>query len=1729
MKVEEKTDIEDDKLVASKTPPINDDDDNMSGEGNSDVIVEENSLTEEKTIESEESPTIDLIEDNTSEPCEESQEFDMSEETENEENSSSVAVTEHLVVEENDIKQVDESVDELGMEELETELDDGLPFVVEEKLKPVNAVSGEKTNLSITLSKPAREFKWFVNNVEISPDNPDYKVESSDSTYTITFLNCSLKDDKKSVKYVAKCFDKQLTDSVRIKVKPAVPELKSSSRVKDLYEIGEDIKLEVDVKGHSQPYQVNWSKGFRKVNEEEGKTEFVVEDNHVMLVIKNVDVVDAGTYKCTVKSSTGSTELKFNPIKIKKPADKEDVIEEAPKSPETTGSEFGKAAMQLRKTTKGGIKLQKSIENDVEFEIEEKMKPVVSEDGDEAVFTVQLTKEAERVIWLINDEEVVPMDDILIECQEKRKYFLTLKNCSMNDDKTTIKFIAKLNEKEVSGSVKLKVQPVVPAIKLVKPAKEVYQTGENAEFSLLIKGHPEPFEIVWYKGFKKLTEEEDKCEVVVDGNNVSLLLRNLDSSDAATYKCVVNSSVCTSEFKFPPIKIKEKTNSRVFPKDGSNKNLAGNEIDVDDDNPVLSKTPSINDDDDEKLLSEETSHVIVEENASTEEKTIEYEESPAIDLIEKDTSEVCERSQEIDMLEETENEENLSSVATEENSVVEESDNKQIDKSVDELGMEELETELDDGLPFVVEEKLKPVNAVSGEKTNLSITLSKPAREFKWFVNNVEISPDNPDYKVESSDSTYTITFLNCSLKDDKKSVKYVAKCFDKQLTDSVRIKVKPAVPELKSSSRVKDLYEIGEDIKLEVDVKGHSQPYQVNWSKGFRKVNEEEGKTEFVVEDNHVMLVIKNVDVVDAGTYKCTVKSSTGSTELKFNPIKIKKPADKEDVIEEAPKSPETTGSEFGKAAMQLRKTTKGGIKLQKSIENDVEFEIEEKMKPVVSEDGDEAVFTVQLTKEAESFIWLINDEEVVPMDNIVVECEDKSHTLFIKECSLDDDKKNIKFIAKLGDNEVSNSVKLRVQRSPPSLKPFSSIKEVYCLGDRALFELSVKGHQEPYNVTWFNGFKRLSNKIGKVEMTVQKSLVSLSLSDLDRSNGGTYKCVIRSSTGTSEFKFIPIKVKEKIEYEKWRRTEDVTSTSSSRDIFSSPSQLVGDVEPVVRDAGEDVGVVDINNNNEVDTTEKEETDKEKVPLLVGEQQTSFDSLFSGDDAEQSISKRNFSAKHVTRETDEPLLAIIEKLKPIVVECGDDATFSVVLVGDVQQIVWFVNKIEIEGNSNRTIVTSDSDNNKFSLILKNCSLDDNKTSVRFTAVSGDEEVSGSSRLKVQPAEPALKAQTITKEEYHVGDEIPFVLSIRGHQEPYEIVWYNGFKKILQDEDKFEIVADATEVSLLVKNAELSDAGTYKCVLKSSAATSEFKYEPIRIKEKLGFNSTNKTTADREQKLAKRLSDRDGVEASNDSFENEEVIAPVVEHEVAAIPKSDVNSFPEPSDRNGRSDLLFPKKSKRADEETSNDVPFTITEKMKPVVGESGESITFSVGLSSEPDQIKWYINNIEIGSSSTDYIIENKDGKCSFTISKCSMEDDKKALKYIAKCHDKELSGSIRLKIQPAPPGLKQTSVLRDCYEEGDEVRLEVEVKGHPEPYFVNWYKGYKAVSYVEGRYEFVNEKNVATFILEDVRIADAGSYKCVVKSSKTTTELKFKSFKVKGLTININHHTYTQIDRLT
>ena len=1035
--------------------------------------------------------------------------------------------------------------------------------------------------------------------------------------------------------------------------------------------------------------------------------------------------------------------------------------------------------------------------------------------------------------------------------------------------------------------------------------------------------------------------------------------------------------------------------------------------------------------DSNELSSQEKQNELKNLNAPVNETALDQskgivDEKPILGIKEQNVSEASK-----DVMAELPKEEKADVKPKEQNTLVASKDIKNEANKVEKAGAElqkkaepeipKEEIEVDDGIPFLVKEKMKPFEATCDEKATVSVKFSKPAREFKWFFNNIEVSPDNENFVVEENcEGIYSLSFVQCSMRDDKITVKYVAKhSGKKELTDSIRMKVKPAKPELLMNTKIKDLYDLGEEIKLQLRVKGHKKPYSVNWAKGFRKVTEIDGKTEMKSDGDFISLILKNIETSDAGVYKCTVKCPAGTSEIKFSPIKVKVPvaetAAKNDQQEEVRKGLKRTGpSQLELSKMKLKKAA------WKDAKKEDMFEVKEQLKSAVVESGDAAKFAVRLSKKAESFLWSFNEQDILDTsEEFTISCNDEEirYLMSIKTCFLEQDKSRINFVAIYDGITLTNSVKLKVRPAAPGLKPIGEVKEVFCVGEEAVFALMINGHKEPFEITWFKGFKQVEGNNVEVETTATRT--TLSLKNIDMSAAATYKCVIKSLIGTSEYKYSPIKIKEKFEYGRWEGSphDDLKlkhGRSSSKTDSKTDSPTKSNPKPAL-------------------STEEEIAANEEARLLEMYRRASFDSWASGDEDDPLI---RFRRKK--RADAESSLRVVEKLKAKVVEEDDEAFFKVVLSETVDSFTWFINKVEVASIERLTTV---SEGILHMLIMRDCTFGDDRSSIRFLALLNDEEVFGAARLKVKPASPKLKLKTKTLEEYLTGDEIPFELLIRGHPEPFEIKWSKGFRGVSHEEGRTEINIQRKEVSLLVKEAELSDAGIYKCVIKSAAGTSEYKYDGIKIKEN-------------------------------------------------------------------------PDRIKREDPE-----PFEVTEKMKPVVVECGDAAEFTVSFSKTPDHVEWYIEDVKIDPAASEtYTVktDEENNKSFLTILRCTMTENNKSIKYIVTRKGRDLTSSIRLKVQPAMPGLKQLVPLKETYQEEEEIKFAVEIKGHSEQYTVQWYKGFKVFNIDEESYGFVRDNNNHLFfIIKNCQKSDAGSYKVVVKSSVTTSELKFDTFKVKGLII--------------
>ena len=183
-----------------------------------------------------------------------------------------------------------------------------------ERLKPCVTMCENSATFSVKLSKEIDAFKWLVNTEEIDMENPSYKFENKENSFSMTILQCSMNDNKKIIKFIAN-ESEDLSSAAKLTVQPIVPSVFKKNDSNNIYHTGDNIPLVIEIKGHTDP-TIEWYKGMRKLTDNKNKTSITREGAESVLTIMRASTSDSGVYKAIVKSKDGTSDVKFN-IEVK--------------------------------------------------------------------------------------------------------------------------------------------------------------------------------------------------------------------------------------------------------------------------------------------------------------------------------------------------------------------------------------------------------------------------------------------------------------------------------------------------------------------------------------------------------------------------------------------------------------------------------------------------------------------------------------------------------------------------------------------------------------------------------------------------------------------------------------------------------------------------------------------------------------------------------------------------------------------------------------------------------------------------------------------------------------------------------------------------------------------------------------------------------------------------------------------------------------------------------------------------------------------------------------------------------------------------------------------------------------------------------------------------------------------------------------------------------------------
>jgi hypothetical protein len=269
------------------------------------------------------------------------------------------------------------------------------------ELSPGIAVEDEKYKLTVKVSGvPEPTITWFKNDKEV-PLNDRVKSSFDGQVSTLSFTKLNLKDTGK-YKCVVKNDFGSVTSSAEVVVKrrSRIPEVVEKMKDVNATE-GDNARFEVKVSGYPSP-KVQW---YHRKNEIKSDGRFVITKSDTeqtyTLNIKDVNVNDAGFYKCVASNDAGDTE-----------AQSKLVIEEKKFLPEFEGPGF-KTPLVI----KGNEQLS------VDLKIKGKPKPEVTwfKDGNRIRESRKLKLTADKDSYNLNIPKASPEDTGTYKCEAKNE------------------------------------------------------------------------------------------------------------------------------------------------------------------------------------------------------------------------------------------------------------------------------------------------------------------------------------------------------------------------------------------------------------------------------------------------------------------------------------------------------------------------------------------------------------------------------------------------------------------------------------------------------------------------------------------------------------------------------------------------------------------------------------------------------------------------------------------------------------------------------------------------------------------------------------------------------------------------------------------------------------------------------------------------------------------------------------------------------------------------------------------------------------------------------------------------------------------------------------------------------------------------------------------------------------------------------------------------------------
>ncbi|GAA6091334.1 obscurin, partial [Tachysurus ichikawai] len=453
-----------------------------------------------------------------------------------------------------------------------------LPVTFKQELQDQACKEGDKAVFVCELSQPGAAVEWRKGRVLLKPGEK-YKMSLEGR---LTKLEINNLEEGDSGSYICKTKDAQSTAELTVQALPA-----TFKNVLKNHEAQEGSSISLQCELSKAGTHVEWWKGGEMLRTGE-RYQLRKKDATAELLIRKAQPEDSGVYRCVCGEQSTEAWIKVNalPITFKQELKNQEAEEgnnvtlrcELSKSGALVewwrGEELlkpGEKYQMRQMATKMELVIRKVVPEDSgvytcvcpdqksNATVKIKAIPVIFKqnlrnqetvEGKNITLRCELSKSGALVKWWKGQQELTGGEKYRMQTEGKTAE-LVIKNASCEDAGV---YSCTIGEQKTTSEIKVRALPVTFKREL---QNEVSKDGGTAVFSCELSKPGAPVD--WRKG-RVILKAGDKYEIKQDGKINTLVIHNVEESDAGYYSCKTKDSESTAELtvQVPPVIFKVK-------------------------------------------------------------------------------------------------------------------------------------------------------------------------------------------------------------------------------------------------------------------------------------------------------------------------------------------------------------------------------------------------------------------------------------------------------------------------------------------------------------------------------------------------------------------------------------------------------------------------------------------------------------------------------------------------------------------------------------------------------------------------------------------------------------------------------------------------------------------------------------------------------------------------------------------------------------------------------------------------------------------------------------------------------------------------------------------------------------------------------------------------------------------------------------------------------------------